>query len=306
MRPARRSEWVALCGLLVASSAVAQGIETADEEHVQGTGSMSLAYQSIEVNEFDTSAAEVDIGEVRTHSLYLELNYALTERWLLTAGIPFIRKKYDGPGRHDPLTLVPPRPDVPYVDDGRYHDEWQDFVLGASYLWLGDPVIVEPFAYLIIPSHDYPHFAQAAAGQNVWKAEFGVDLTKYMLFSDWFYRGGISYTIVEETLDVNVNHFRLRGEAGYFLTPDWTASAFLLAKLGNGKDATEFPPSARTDEAWYQHDRTTRHSYANVGASTEWYINDGYTLTVSALTTVWGKSVHMVNLAWTVGLTRYF
>jgi len=303
---ARRCKWPSVCGLLLASSAFADGLDTVEDEHVAGSGSIALSYQTIEVNKFDTSVSEVDIGEVLTHSLFVELNYALTDRWLLTAGIPYIYKKYNGPARHDPLTLVPPRPDVPFVDDGRYHSEWQDFVLGATYLWIDTPVIVEPFVNLIIPSHDYPHFAQAAIGQNRLKAEFGVDLTKYMPFSDWFYRGGVSYTVVEKTLGVNVNHFRVHGEAGYFFTPHLSASAFVLGKLGNGKDATAFPPSARTDEAWYQHDRTTRHNYVNVGATTDWYINDNYMLSVSALTSVWGRSVHMVRLAWTVGLTRYF
>ncbi len=306
MHLGRQREWTLVCGLFLGSPAFSDGIETVDEEHVAGSGSIALSYQSIEVNKFDTSVSEVDIGEVLTHALYLELNYAITDRWILTAGIPYIKKKYNGPARHDPMTLVPPRPDVPFVDDGNYHSEWQDFVLGATFLWIDDPVIVEPFANLLIPSHDYPHFAQAAVGQNRWKAEFGVDLTKYMPFSYWYYRGGISYTFVQETLGVNVNHFRLRGEAGYFFTPDLSVSAFFLGKFGDGLDATEFPPTARTDEAWYQHDRTTRHSYFNVGANTEWYINDGYSLNVSALTTVWGKSVHMVNLAWLVGLTHYF
>ena len=60
------------------------------------------------------------------------------------------------------------------------------------------------------------------------------------------------------------------------------------------------------DEAWYQHDRTTRHNYVNVGIGSDWYINDDYMLSVSALKSVWGRSVHLVNLAWTVGVTRYF
>lgn len=306
MHLARRCELVLGASFFLVTAAFGEGIETVDEEHVAGTGSIALSYQSIEVNEFDTSVSEVDIGEVLTHALYLEVNYAVTDRWILTAGIPYIKKKYNGPARHDPLTLVPPRPEVPFVDDGSYHSEWQDFVFGATYLWIDDPFIVEPFANLIIPSHDYPHFAQAAVGQNRWKAEFGIDFTKYMLFSDWYYRGGISYTFVEETLDVNVNHFRVKGEAGYFFTPEVSASLFFLGKFGKGQDATEFPPTARTDEAWYQHDRTTRHSYVNVGANTEWYISDSYMLNLSALTTVWGKSVHMVNIAWLVGLTHYF
>jgi hypothetical protein len=302
----RGIRWAAFCSLTLSSAAFADGLATASDEHSAGSGSMSLAYQSIEVNKFNTGDAKIDLGEVLTHSLLLEVNYALTDRWQISASIPYLRKKYDGPAPHDPLTLVPPRPEVPFVDDGQYHNEWQDFVFGASYLWINEPVIVEPFANLTLPSHDYPFFAQAAVGQDLWKAEFGVDVTKYMPFSNWFYQGAVSYTVVEKTLGVNVNHYRVRGQAGYFFTPHMSASAFVLGKIGNGNDASEFPPSARTDEAWYQHDRTSRHSYIDVGVGTDWYINDDYMLSVSALTSVWGKTVHMVHLAWTVGVTRYF
>lgn len=307
MRLLRWSMWIAVYGSFLGATASADGQEkSVDDERAAGRGSIALSYQTIEVNKFDTSVSEVDIGEVLTHSLYLELNYAITDRWVLSAGIPYIRKKYNGPARHDPLMLIPPRPEVPFVDDGNYHSDWQDFLIGASYRWIDSPVIIEPFVNLFLPSHDYPHFAQAAVGQNRWKAEFGAEVTKYMPFSDWYYRGGLSYTVVEETLGVNVNHFRVRGEAGYFFTPAVSVGAFVHGKFGNGKDATEFPPSARTDEAWYQHDRTTRHSYVNVGVGTDWYISDDYMLSASALTSVWGKSVHLVNLSWTVGLTRYF
>lgn len=306
MNARRLSVWVAACCLYLTVSAVVGAQEPADDENIAGTGSIAVAYQSIEVNQFDTSVSEVDIGEVQTHSVYVELSYAITDRWVISAGVPYLKKKYDGPARHDPLTLDPPRPEVAYLDDGNYHSNWQDFVLGASYRWIDSSVIVEPFVNLYIPTHDYPHFAQAAVGQNLWKVEVGVDLTKYMPFSDWFYRGGVSYTVVEKTLGVSVNHFRVRGEAGYFFTQQLSASAFVLGKFGDGQDATEFPPSARTDEAWYQHDRTTRHNYVNVGLGGDWYINDDYMLSVSALKSVWGRSVHLVNLAWTVGLTRYF
>ena len=306
MRVSRRYGCATLGGLLVPVLALGDGAESADTEHIAGTGSLAIAYQAITVNKFNTSAGEVDIGEALTRSVYIEGSYAITDRWQLTVGIPWITKKYNGPGRHDPLALDTPRPDVPFIDDGSYHDDWQDFVISANYLWLYEPLTVEPAVTLMIPSHSYPFFGNAAVGQDRRKLELGVNLTKFMPFSNWFYRGGLSYTFVEKTLGVNVNHFRARAEAGYFFTPDINASVFLLGKFGKGKDATEFAPAVLRDEAWYQHDRTTRHSYLNAGATTEWYVSDGSMLSLSALTTIWGKSVHMVDLSWTVGLTHYF
>jgi len=42
-----------------------------------GHGSVTLALQMIEVNEFDIGDTDVDIGSVSTRSAYLELEYAV-------------------------------------------------------------------------------------------------------------------------------------------------------------------------------------------------------------------------------------
>jgi hypothetical protein len=271
-----------------------------------GHGAVSLALQVIEVSEFNTGATDVDIGSVSTRSAYLELEYAVASRWLMKLGLPYIRKKYDGPGRHDPLRLVPPRPEVPFVDDGRYHGSFQDFFVGVHYLLVSRPLLLEPFVNVFIPTHDYPHFAQAAVGQNVWKVEMGLQATHFLPFSDWYYRLAASYTVVEETLGVNVNHFRLNAELGYFLAPRFAVHAFFQGKDGRGDDGTDFPPSQRTDERWYQHDRTSRHSFLNTGLGADWFFHDDYQLSGSVLTTVWGQTVHLVDWAASLGITRYF
>ncbi|MGI9264458.1 MAG: hypothetical protein ACR2QU_05995 [Gammaproteobacteria bacterium] len=281
-------------------------LQSTHDDEAGGRGYVSLTYQNINVNRFDTSASEIDIGDVQTHSLFLEFGYHINERWQLQAGIPYVKKRYNGPGRHDPLTLVPPRPEVAFIDDGNYHSDFQDIFLGVSYLWISDPVIVEPFLRLHIPSNNYPHFGNAAVGQNLWKAEVGVDLTKFMPFSDWYYQFEASYTFVEETLGVNVNHFRVNGEMGYFFNQTFAANLFLQSKHGRGEDATEYPPPNRTGERWYQHDRTTRHSFANVGVGADWFFHENYQLSGSVFTTVWGESVHLVDVAWGIEISRYF
>jgi len=284
----------------------ADSLQLEDADHAAGKGSISIDYQSISVSDFDIGHTKVDIGEVRTQSLYVEINYSLTDRWQITAGLPFVTKRYDGPAQHDPLTLVPPRPEVPFLDDGSYHSNFQDFLVGISYLWRTDPVIVEPFVNAFIPSHDYPHFAQAAVGQNLWKLEVGVDLTQQMPFSYWYYNIETSYTFVEETLGVGVNHFRLNGELGYFFSESFSANLFVQTKFGQGDEATNFPPGSRTDERWYQHDRTSKHEFGNVGIGANWFFADKYQLSGSAFTTVWGDTVHLIDVAWSIGISRYF
>jgi hypothetical protein len=278
----------------------------AGDYYEAGHGYVSLALQAIRVSQFNNGQRDVDIGSLKTGSAYVDFEYAVSSRWTVKLGLPYIRKSYNGPARHDPLTLDPPRPEVAYLDDGHYHGSLQDFLVGARYLLSGGPFIVEPFVYALVPSHGYPHFAQAAVGQNLSKVEMGVEATHFFPFSDWYCQGSVSYTVAEETLGVSINHFRLNGELGYFFAANFSVHAFFNGKHGRGDDGTQFPPSQRSDERWYQHDRTSRHDYLNVGVGADWYFNDRYQLFGSVLSSVWGKTVHLVDWAGTVGMTRYF
>ena len=278
----------------------------AEQTFQKGHGSVALFLQMIEVHEFNTGADDVDIGNASTRSAYFQFDYAVSDRWLLSFGLPYIKKKFDGAPTHDPLALEPPRPDVPFLDDGQYHGYLQDLLFGVHYLWSSQPLLLQPFVNVLIPSHEYPHFAQAAVGQNLWKVEMGLELTHYLPFSDWYYRLAGSYTVVEQTIGVNVNHFRLNGKLGYFLSPRMSANVFFQAKDGRGDKGTKFPPSNRTGEPWYQHDRTSKHSYLNLGMGTDWLLGEHYELSASVLTTVWGDTVHLVDWAASLGITRFF
>jgi hypothetical protein len=268
-----------------------------------GHGSVSLSFQMLEVSEFNNGLQDVDIGEVSTRSVYFELEHALSERWQIRLGLPYIKKKYQGPAPHDPTILVPPRNTAPFVDDGHYHSNWQDLSIGLEYLLDTEPAVLQPYVLAFIPTHDYPHFAQAAVGQNLWKVEVGMELTWLPPFSYWFYHLDGGYVVVEETLATSVNHFRLHGEVGYFLRPDLSMSAFFMGKKGRGYNG-DYPD--RTTEDWYQHDRRGHHNILNAGFSTDWYFAERYQLTAATFTTVWGDEVHKLDWGLSVGITRYY
>jgi len=277
-----------------------------DQLYTKGTGSVFLDYQYIDVRKFQNGVNEVPIGEVQTQSLYLQVDYVVSERLRLELGIPYIKKRASGAPTHNPATLDPPHPEVSFIDDGKYRGKFQDFYFGANYLWINNPVRLEPFFHVFIPSHDYQFFANSAVGQDLWRVEFGLELTHFLPFSDWYYRAGVGYNIMEQTVGVNVNHFRFNAELGYFFTPNFSLNVFGIARKGNGNSAQAFPPWKRTDEAWFQHDRTTRHGSANVGVGADWFFHDNLELSANAFTTVWGDSVHWVDFAGSIGITRYF
>jgi hypothetical protein len=233
---------------------------------------------------------------------YIGFEYALNERWLVSAGIPWVRRRYTGPFPHDPLNLDPPHPESPFVDNGEYHSGFQDWMLGVKYRMHVGALVIEPLAEVHVPSHDYAFFAQSAIGQNLWKFELGVELTHLLPLSDWYYRIDARYVIPERTLGFNVNHFKLHTEAGYFLSANLALNVFVQAKSGRGYS----PVTSTTDERWYQHDRTLRHNYVNVGAGVDWFFAERYQVGMQLFTNVWGEDVHLVDWGLNIGLTRYF
>ncbi len=81
------------------------------------------------------------------------------------------------------------------------------------------------------------------------EAEIGLELTHLLLFSEWYYNVGGGYTVSEQALNVNVNHFRFNAEVGYFLTPSFSINVFGTLKKGKGDSALKPPPPTRTMEA---------------------------------------------------------
>jgi len=278
----------------------------ADGESRAGHGHYSLGYQYISVDGFQSSIGELPIGTVDTHSLNIEVDYYLNDKWTLSAGIPFIRKRYQGPGPHDPLALEPPRPEVENVDQGNWNNSFQDFHLGVRYLAKEGPFNIEPYAFFGVPSNDYPFFGHAAVGQNLNKFEVGSQFSWYPGLSDAYYRLDLAYVFVEETLGYSINHWKVGAEAGYHFSQKLTGRVYAQIKDGKGLAFPDDFPPPRTDEKWYQHDRLVKHNYANAGVGLDWLVGNNFHLSTSVMTQIWAEQVHIMRYAITLSMTRSF
>jgi len=272
-----------------------------------GHGHYTVGYQRIHVDGFEGSQGEIPIGTVDTHSLYFEVDYNLTDRWSMVAGIPYIIERYLGDFPHDPLLLDPPRPDVENVDQGAWNAGFQDFHLGARYLLKSSGQLrIEPYVLAGIPSNDYPFFGHAAFGQNLVRVELGSNFTYIPPLSDAYFQLELGYAFVEKTLGTSISHWNIRAEAGYFFGPRLSGRLFLLHKDGRGLIFPDDFPPPRTDEKWFQHDRMIQHNFTNFGAGLDWALDDTYQVSTSVLTMVRAEQVHNVDYAFTLGLTRSF
>jgi len=270
-----------------------------------GDGHVSLSYQYISVDGFEGTSGKFDIGTVDTHSINVEVDYALSDRWSVSAGIPWVARRYRGGFPHQPANLQPPRDDE-FIDDGDYNTGFQDFHLGSSYRLTDGRFQVEPFMRYGVPSHDYPFFGHAALGQNLWHLELGTHLEYFPGLSDFFYRASPSYVFVEETLGQSIDHWRLNLEAGYFLRANLAARAFVLAKQGDGLEFPDDFPLPRSGELWYQHDRLVQHNFVNVGAGLDWGISRDRQASFSIMTMVHADQVHIVEYAVTLAISQAF
>jgi hypothetical protein len=273
---------------------------------------MNFTYQYFETDGLGgTDVGTINVGKTFGHALDFEFNQAFKEKWMFTAGLPLITKRYEGSAPHVPSTIIPPVTNSEFLDDGDFHSDLQDLRVGIRYLAKDGPVIVEPFAMLGVPSNHYTFFAQAAVGPNLQRLEIGVDLTYQPPFKPrFFFRFSPGYEFVEEVLGHNLDHWRLDAEVGYFVNAAIDVRLFISGRDGNGLEASDFPPpppgQPRTSHEWYHHDQTTRHNYVNAGVGVDWALNEKSRLTTALLKMIHADDVHALQYAVSVGVSRSF
>jgi hypothetical protein len=248
-------------------------------------------------------------GEARAESLLFAVDYGLNEHWSLSVAVPWIRKRYRGTAQHVPALLDPPNNTAPFIDDGDYHGGLQDWRIGLHYATRAQRFLLTPYVVAHIPSRDYPHFGQAAIGQNRDKLQFGLGIARAMETRPFFFRFDLSHTFVERTLGRNVDHTIYDLGLGWFARDRLALSVFGRKKTGNGVEPTDFAFFGRPPfrgEAWYQHDRLFPHEYELVGLAADWVVNDRYGLSVSLSQMAGGNYVQRIDLASQLTLTRHF
>lgn len=293
-----------------ASAMADDGIDLGPDHpgHTDHRGRVSLAFQSLHSSGLILDDGTNNRGAITdTRSMRLSVDYLLDGGWALHASVPYIRKRSrNDSGNHDPLALDRPHPESTFLDDGNYHGALQDYQFGLSrHITLGRYEL-EPRATLTWPSHDYTFFANAAVGQRLRKLRFGVDVTRRLPDSNFYWTAGYDYEFVEKVMDVGLNKHHARVTMGYHFSPAWSGHAFAVARIGQGRDSSDFPPPARRTEAWYRHDQLSRHNYAIAGIGATRRIGGRYALSATVGRMAWGRTVHELKRAYEVELSSTF
>jgi len=291
----------------------------------KGDASFRIEYQYIRNGAYDAGAITFDYWTTDTHVAMLSGDYALSDRWTVYAALPYVQKRFNpdpddpyGGDPHNPndpwwIDYIPP--DKRFVDDGDFHGGLQDFSFGLMYLALDGPLSVSPYIGYGFPADNYPFYAKAAIGTNLWNLPVGVSLSYIPPFSDWFVNGSLAYVFSEHPLDVNVDYWLGFLSAGYWFKPQFSMNVFLSAKYI--RDGFELPwtylelgyvdyPADFDTREWYQHDRLIRHRFVNAGVAFDYYVNEKYKLSGSYFTGIWADQANEVDRAFTFALTRYW
>ncbi|MDH3719655.1 MAG: transporter [Planctomycetota bacterium] len=286
-------------------------IASADVPAEKGDASFRLEYQYIRTGAFDSSIGDIDIGNTDSHAWLLAFDYAFTNRWTIMASLPYIRKRHTGALPHNPVldfqNYRPP--DLTVVDDGEYHGGFQDIYAGVQYLAIDGPAFsLSPFVVYGTPVRDYPFYAHAAIGRNIWHIPVGAAFTIRPYFSDFFFSGDVAYVFTEKSLGVDISHWLINLNASYYVTPRFAPKIFATIKHGNKglSFPDDFDVNDLDNEGWYFHDRTIKHNFINAGVGFDWFIGNDYRLSVTAFKMVSPDQVNIVERAWTMGITRYF
>jgi hypothetical protein len=293
----------------------------------RGDASLRLEYQIIRTGSFLAQDVEFDYWTTDTQVALLSGDYAINDRWTVFAALPYVRKRFNsevpwGGDPHNPndpywIDFVPP--DKRFWDDGDYHGDFQDFSVGVSYSVAKGPWTLNPYISYGVPATDYPFFAKAAIGLNLWTVPVGTAFSFVPYFSDWHFDGNVAYVFSEKPLDINVDYWLVHLSAGYWFKANLSVNAFLslkhvphgLAQLSvdfRSDDAT-IPPTYPDDfdtEEWWQHDRLVSHRNLNFGLGFDYFFSPQWKVSGSGYQSVWTEESNEVDYAYTLGFTRFF
>lgn len=309
--------WFCTASSLLSGSVLAQ-------EQQKGDGSIRIEYQYLHADKFYDDVAEYDYWSTDTQAVVISGDYALNDRWTVFASLPYVRKRFNslvdwGGDPHNPadawwIDFVPP--DQRYWDDGEYHGSFQDFSVGASYLAIDGAFSLSPYVSFGTPASDYPFYAKAAIGANLWTVPVGASFSYVPYFSDWHFRGNVAYVFSEQPLGINVDYWLAHLSAGYWFKPDLSVNVFASLKavregLEMPWDFTDDPfygnyPDEFDTETWWHHDRLIAHRNINVGIAADYFLNRKYKVSASWFTGVWTKQSNEIDKAFTMSVTRFF
>jgi hypothetical protein len=233
-------------------------------------GSVNLSVQRIDnTGHLLTDGRLLPDGKSTDVGVYVEGEYAFTDRFSASLGLPWIAARYLGPGS-TPFNFLP-------VDQCFcWHGGWQDLELTGRYNLVNSTLAVTPSVSAGVPSHDYNYRGEAVVGRKLTELRLAVDVGRRLdaISRRLSVQGHYSYAFVEKVLTVPNNRSNIVMEGDYLLSRHLSVRGLVLwQRTHGGLRAGSLPPSVfpvpgdiTTPELIAQHDRLLRDNNRHLGA----------------------------------------
>jgi hypothetical protein len=231
---------------------------------------VNVAYQTINnTGHLRTDGSLLRDGKSRDASVYFEVEYGITNRLAVSAGLPFVLARYIGPK---------PAPGPPQAVDvcGCWHGAWQDFGFTARYALTSGSVAVTPSVSLGVPSHAYNYRGEAVVGRRLREARFGLAVGRRLdsVSPKLSLQANYTYAVVERVASLPNNRSNAAIEAAWLASRKLSARGFATVQRTHGGLRTGIgPPPAEgfpwgeitSSDLFSQHDRLLRDNSLHLG-----------------------------------------
>lgn len=231
-----------------------------------GAGAVTLSTQVVNnAGHRQTDGYLLPDGKSRTAAVVVEVDYAITDRLSVSAGVPYVFAKFLGPG---------PSPARLPVDECRcWNSGWQDLSGTMRFAVLDGDFALTPSISVGVPTHAYQFEGEAVVGYRLREVRLGVD-AGLRLAPRVALMGRYAYAIVEDVLDVPNNRSHWSVAAAVAMSPRLSARYGVQWQRTHGglrfgsETGRPFPPpgEASTEALFRQHDRLLRDNYWHLGA----------------------------------------
>jgi hypothetical protein len=269
-----------------------------------GTGSVTVAAQRIDQTGHRLNDGTlIHQGMSLNASLFVDVDYSVTDRWLLSVALPYVFAKNTDPN--------PPPPWIPFlpVDQCRcWHSGLQDFEFTAGYNLFNGPFALTSSVSAGLPSHAYTYRGESVLGRHLKEMRLTVDAGHRLdvITPHLSIEGHYSYAIVERVLDIPNNRSTATVSSSYQVAPRISAYGQVRwQRTHGGLRGGSLPPGeVNTPERLDQHDRLLRDNSVHVGGGAN-YKFSRFDVFGSYLAFVTGTDTH-AGRAVTVGISVPF
>lgn len=241
-----------------------------------GAGSVTVAAQRIDnTGHIDDREIAVPGGKSRDLSIYVEAEYAWSDRISFVAGIPFVFAKYEGP----------PPPNLPLLENDLcrcWQHGWQDFGFTARYNVLNGRTAITPSISYGLPSHDYGYQGEAVLGRHLREVRLALDVGRRLdaISPRLAAQASYAYAFVQRTLDVPNNRSNASATVSFEVVRSFSIQGGVTGQITHGGLRVFGLPSPPDGVPWgeittpallQQHDRLLRDDNWRAGGGATYH-----------------------------------